>query len=83
MGDLICLLATVRTLKIPRTIVLRIVKMLQNMEYPTLPLIKTYKFWQHFWAENILKVPTKGKGISVDSMQIIYFTWKYIHMKYE
>ena len=42
--------------------------MLQNVEYRTLPLNKNVKFWQHFWAENILKVPT------FDSMQIIYFT---------
>ena len=30
---------------------------------PTLPLNKNVKFGQLFWAENILKVPIKGKGI--------------------
>ena len=46
--------------------------MLQNVEYLTLPLNKNVKFWQHFWTENILWVPT------FDSMQIIYFTRKYL-----
>ena len=50
-------------LKIPCKIWLRIVKMMQNVEYPTLPPIKMLDFWQHFWAENILKVPTKGEDI--------------------
>ena len=49
-------------LKIPFKIILKIVKMPQNVEYPTFPLDKNVKFWQHFWAENILKVPIKGKG---------------------
>ena len=35
--------------------------MTQNVEYPTVPLNNNVKFWQHFWAENILKVPMKGK----------------------
>ena len=66
--------------KIPFTIVLEIVEMPLNVEYPTLPLNKNVKFWQHFWAENILKVPLKGKGTWwwFDSMQIIHFTWKYM-----
>ena len=46
--------------------------MLQDVEYGTLPLNKNVKFWQHFWAENTLKVPT------FDSMQIIYLTRKYM-----
>ena len=46
--------------------------MLQNVEYSTLPLNKDVKFWQHFWAENILKVP------AFDYMQMIYFTRKYM-----
>ena len=46
--------------------------MLQNVEYRTLPINKNVKFWHHFWAENILKVPT------FDYMQIIYFTRKYM-----
>ena len=33
-----------------------------NVEYPTVPLNKNVKIWQHFWAENITKVPIKGKG---------------------
>ena len=37
--------------------------MLQNVEYPTLPLIKMLNFDSIFETENILKVPTKGKGI--------------------
>ena len=37
--------------------------MLQHVEYLTLPLIR-----QHFWAENILKVPTNGKGITDDNL---------------
>ena len=37
--------------------------MLQNVEYPSPTSNINVKFWQHFWAENILKVPTKGKGI--------------------
>ena len=45
--------------------------MLQNVEYRTLPLNKNVNFWQHFLAENILKVPT------FDCMQII-FTRKYM-----
>ena len=46
--------------------------MLQNVEYRTLPL-NNAKFWQHFWAENVLKVPT------FDSMQNISFsTRKYM-----
>ena len=53
--------------------------MLQNVEYPTLPLNKKVKFWLHIWAENILKVPIRGKGIWFDSMQIIYFFLK-IHV---
>ena len=28
---------------------------------------KNVKFWQHFWAENILKVQTKGKDIPADN----------------
>ena len=36
--------------------------MLLNVEYPTLLLDKNVKFWQHFWAENIFKVPIEGKG---------------------
>ena len=58
--------------KIPCKNVLKIDKMLQKVEYRTLPLNKSVKFWQHFWAENILKVPT------FDSMQIIYCTRKYM-----
>ena len=46
--------------------------MLQNVEYRTLPLYKNVKIWQHFLTENILKFPT------FDSMQIIYFTRKYM-----
>ena len=33
----------------------------------SLPLIKkNVKFRQHLWAENILKIPTNGKGITDD-----------------
>ena len=41
-------------------IVLRIVEMLQNVEYPTVNFDSISS--GHFWAENILKDPTKGKG---------------------
>ena len=38
------------------------VEMPLNVQYPTLPLNKNVKFSQYFWAENVLKVPIKGKG---------------------
>ena len=34
---------------------------------------KNVKFWQHFWAENILKVPTNGKGIPDNNL--IPYKW--------
>ena len=49
--------------KILFKIILQIVEMPQNVEYPTLPQNEDVKFSQHFWAENILKVPIKGRGI--------------------
>ena len=47
--------------KIPFKIILKIVEMPQNVEHLALPLNENAKFRQHFQAENILKVPIKGK----------------------
>ena len=46
----------------------------KNSEYaakcgiPHLTSNKNVKFWQHFWAENILNVPTNGKGIPYNNL---------------
>ena len=55
-------------------IVLRIVEMLQNVKYPTLNFDSISP--GHFWAENILKDPTKDKGIPDNNLipcKINYF----------
>ena len=42
-------------------IILKIVEMSQNVEYPTLPLNKNVKFSQHFRAKNPSKSSNKGQ----------------------
>ena len=72
--------------KIPFMIVLKIVEMPLNVEFPTLPLNmlnKNVKFWQHFWAENILKVSLKGKVLDNNLTPFNYPFYVKIRVKCE
>ena len=58
--------------------------MLQNVEYHTLPLDRNVKFWQHFWAEKILKSSNKKQRyLIIIWLHANYSFYMKIHVKCE